>query len=92
MLANARNDRNTGIANVWPSDDKLDLTSGEATPAPFKDSSQNLFGAVREILRTWKHRARSRSELTQLTPRDLCDIGMTETHAQWEIRKPFWKA
>jgi uncharacterized protein YjiS (DUF1127 family) len=92
MLANVRNDGNTDVANVWRSDDTLDFARGEATAAPFKPSRQNLFGSVREMLRTWKERVRSRGELSQLTPRDLGDIGMSHTHAQWESRKPFWRA
>ena len=90
-IENVKPERDTCIADVWPSG-HTDFTSDEITSAPFGDSCQTLFGSVRELLRTWKQRARSRGELSELSEHDLRDIGMGEAHAQWEMRKPFWRA
>jgi uncharacterized protein YjiS (DUF1127 family) len=44
-----------------------------------------------EILREWRRRMRSRSELAALTDLDLKDIGYP-AHAEAEKTKPFWRA
>jgi uncharacterized protein YjiS (DUF1127 family) len=49
-------------------------------------------GAVlQRLLRTWADRARQRQELSQLTARDLLDVGISNADASEEMRKPFWR-
>ena len=43
-------------------------------------------------LRLWRRRARERSQLAQLSERDLHDIGMSRGTVYTELQKPFWRA
>lgn len=43
------------------------------------------------LLRKWRRRARERSELINLTDRELWDFGVTRCEAMGEWRKPFWR-
>jgi uncharacterized protein YjiS (DUF1127 family) len=42
-------------------------------------------------LRLWAQRRRQRRELSLMTELDLHDIGMTQSDATWQMRKPFWQ-
>jgi uncharacterized protein YjiS (DUF1127 family) len=46
---------------------------------------------LQRLLRTWRDRARQRRELSQLTARDLLDVGISNADAREEMRKPFWR-
>jgi uncharacterized protein YjiS (DUF1127 family) len=47
---------------------------------------------VKACLAEWRHRARSRYELTCLNNLDLHDIGLSRCDAESEAAKPFWQA
>ena len=47
---------------------------------------------VTQGLAEWRRRARSRSELMNLSDADLRDIGITRCSAAFEAAKPFWMA
>jgi uncharacterized protein YjiS (DUF1127 family) len=47
--------------------------------------------ALQRLLRTWGDRVRQRRELSQLTARDLLDVGISNADAREEMRKPFWR-
>jgi uncharacterized protein YjiS (DUF1127 family) len=53
----------------------------------------STFAQALEILRRWRHRARSRRQLGHMCDLDdrlLRDIGMTRADALAEVAKPFW--
>jgi uncharacterized protein YjiS (DUF1127 family) len=56
--------------------------------------SRRTFGwnQVKQCFAEWRRRARSRSELMNLSDRDLLDIGMSRCDASGEVCKPFWMA
>ncbi|MEQ9640172.1 MAG: DUF1127 domain-containing protein [Alphaproteobacteria bacterium] len=43
-------------------------------------------------LRLWQRRLRERDELARLSARDLQDIGLSTSQAEFEAAKPFWRA
>lgn len=47
---------------------------------------------VKQRFAEWRHRARSRAELINLSDRCLHDIGITRSTADFEASKPFWMA
>jgi uncharacterized protein YjiS (DUF1127 family) len=47
---------------------------------------------VKEGLAEWRRRARSRSELMNLSDADLRDIGLSRCSTDIEASKPFWMA
>jgi uncharacterized protein YjiS (DUF1127 family) len=51
----------------------------------------SLWGRLKLNLVEWWHRAVSRSELTSLSERELWDIGLTRSGAEFESDKPFWR-
>jgi uncharacterized protein YjiS (DUF1127 family) len=44
-----------------------------------------------QSLRLWRHRASSRHALSQLSRRQLDDIGIDRVSADIEASKPFWR-
>lgn len=44
------------------------------------------------LLETWRERARTRQELTQMDWRMLADLGLTASAAAREASKPWWRA
>jgi uncharacterized protein YjiS (DUF1127 family) len=40
----------------------------------------------------WRRRLRDRRALAAMSDRSLRDIGITRYDADWEARKPFWRA
>ena len=42
-------------------------------------------------LAAWQRRLRERDELVHLDARELKDIGLTPSEAQWLADKPFWR-
>ena len=47
---------------------------------------------VKHGIAEWRHRARSRKELMNLSDADLRDIGVSRCSARFEASKPFWMA
>jgi uncharacterized protein YjiS (DUF1127 family) len=43
-------------------------------------------------IREWRRRSRDRHALAAMSNRSLRDIGLTRYDADWEARKPFWRA
>jgi uncharacterized protein YjiS (DUF1127 family) len=50
------------------------------------------FDSLARIAAQWRSRNRERRDLARLTGRDLRDLGMTTSQAEFEINKPFWRA
>jgi uncharacterized protein YjiS (DUF1127 family) len=44
------------------------------------------------LLSLWRQRVRQRRALAMLDEHDLQDISLTRSDAEWEARKPFWRA
>ena len=61
------------------------------TAEPTAGVSQAM-AAVRQTVRTWRERARTRRALSELTHRMLDDAGIEPHEAMEEARKPFWRA
>ena len=51
-----------------------------------------LWAQISETLHTWRDRQHRRRELTQLTERDLHDVGLSWSDVVYEAEKPFWRA
>jgi uncharacterized protein YjiS (DUF1127 family) len=51
-----------------------------------------LLSEVVETLHVWHERYRTRKELSQLSARDIRDVGLSWTDVAWEANKPFWRA
>jgi uncharacterized protein YjiS (DUF1127 family) len=47
---------------------------------------------MRKTVHTWYQRHTTRTELAQLSWRELDDVGISVTQRRIEIKKPFWKA
>lgn len=54
-----------------------------------------ISGATRRgivtLMATWTRRARGRTQLKHLDAHLLRDIGISESHARAEARRPFWQ-
>lgn len=50
------------------------------------------FGAVQQIVSTWRQRARDRRELARLDGRSIHDLGLSPGDVQFEVNKPFWRS
>ncbi len=57
-----------------------------------KYHSSGRLAQVRAAVALWRRRARERSELAAMNAHDLQDIGISRAQAEFEIRKPFWRA
>ena len=53
---------------------------------------RNSRAAAVTLLRTWRHRSRSRRELGQLSEAELPDMRISRCDATAEASKPFWRA
>ena len=67
----------------------IDLAQTLATSSP---SVSLNGGSVSSLFMTWMRRAQQRRDLTQLTDRELADMGITDLQAEQEAAKPFWQA
>jgi uncharacterized protein YjiS (DUF1127 family) len=65
-----------------------DLTFGNLT----NTHAPAIFTGIAHKVAEWRHLARQRAELAQLTERDLHDIGITRVDVQFELAKHFWQA
>ncbi len=54
-------------------------------------SGPDLLDGVLRLMRTWRKRARERSELAQMGVRGLLDIGADQVTAEFEVRRHFWQ-
>jgi uncharacterized protein YjiS (DUF1127 family) len=61
-------------------------TQPPAAPARVRAALVGALGLVRE----WRRRARSRTELAALDDRTLRDIGLSRADVWAELDKPFW--
>jgi uncharacterized protein YjiS (DUF1127 family) len=52
---------------------------------------KQILTTARQTLHTWKHRARSRRALSELSPRLREDAGIGREEAMREAARPFWK-
>ena len=50
------------------------------------------FDSLNRIAAEWRRRNRERRDLAQLSSRDLSDLGISTSQAEFEINKPFWRA
>ena len=51
-----------------------------------------FFVQLSETLHTWRQRQIQRRQLTELTARDLHDLGLSWSDIAYEAEKPFWRA
>jgi uncharacterized protein YjiS (DUF1127 family) len=51
-----------------------------------------ILAQIAETLHVWRERVRSRREVTQLSDRDLRDVGISRSDIVKEAEKPFWRA
>ena len=51
-----------------------------------------IFARTLETLRIWHKRQQDRRQLTQLSARDLHDVGLSWSDIVYEAEKPFWRA
>jgi uncharacterized protein YjiS (DUF1127 family) len=58
----------------------------------FFSVTNQLMARIRKTVHTWYQRHTTRTELAQLSWRELDDVGITVTQRRVEIKKPFWKA
>lgn len=54
------------------------------------DRRARLAARIGHALAAWLRRAQSRTQLAQLSDRELRDIGLTPAEAAREYAKPFW--
>ena len=51
-----------------------------------------LLAQIGETIHVWRQRQQERRVLTQLTERDLHDVGISWSDVVYEAEKPFWRA
>ena len=51
-----------------------------------------LFAQLGEIFHVWRQRQHDRRQLSELSNRDLHDIGLSWSDVVNEAEKPFWRA
>lgn len=64
-----------------------DITLHYSSKAPLAGT----YATLNQIFATWRQRARSRKELSQLDARSLRDLGLSASDVNFEINKPFWR-
>jgi uncharacterized protein YjiS (DUF1127 family) len=52
----------------------------------------SILARTLETLRIWHERQQDRRQLTQLSARDLHDVGLSWSDIVYEAEKPFWRA
>jgi uncharacterized protein YjiS (DUF1127 family) len=52
----------------------------------------HVLARIGSELGEWRRRSRDRRALAAMSDRSLRDIGLTRYDADWEARKPFWRA
>lgn len=66
----------------------LAIAEHDAIRSPASRLANRIAAAVAE----WQDRAQARRELARLDERTLHDIGINRMDAEFEARKPFWRA
>ena len=51
-----------------------------------------LLAQIGETIHVWRQRQQERRMLTELTERDLHDVGISWSDVVYEAEKPFWRA
>jgi uncharacterized protein YjiS (DUF1127 family) len=51
-----------------------------------------FFAQISETLHVWRERQRARRQLSELSARDLHDVGLSWSDVAHEAEKPFWRA
>jgi len=51
-----------------------------------------VVGRLAGLVAFWRRRARERAELAEYSDRELRDIGLSRSDANFEVNKPFWRA
>jgi uncharacterized protein YjiS (DUF1127 family) len=51
-----------------------------------------FFAKLSETVHVWRQRQHDRSQLAQLSDRDLHDVGLSWSDIALEAKKPFWRA
>jgi uncharacterized protein YjiS (DUF1127 family) len=51
-----------------------------------------FFARIIETLHVWRQRQIQRRQLSQLSARDLHDVGLSWSDIVYEAEKPFWRA
>lgn len=59
---------------------------------PLRSHRRLRWSRVKDGFAEWRRRARSRSELMNLSDTDLRDIGVSRCSREIEASKPFWMA
>ena len=74
----------------------LDRRGDGSDPVSFAARIKTAAAIVRDNLREWRRRSRSRGELQQwastLTTQQLTEAGLTSNSVAQEVNKPFWVA
>jgi uncharacterized protein YjiS (DUF1127 family) len=60
-------------------------------PAARQHRSRAGLNAVLALIVLWHRRVRERRDLARMTVRDLKDIGLTASDAEFLASKPFWR-
>lgn len=63
----------------------------ELRPGTVRPAGAGVAHRLAVLLRQWRQRAKSRTELAGLDDRMLADIGITRADAEFLADKPFWK-
>jgi len=58
-------------------------------PGPVSSAATRY--SIKQLVRLWMQRARTRRQLATLLPHELADIGVDATSARIESSKPFWQ-
>ncbi len=59
---------------------------------PLPSVARQILARFSDTVQTWYQRSKTRARLTELTPRLLRDVGISEDQRLREINKFFWEA
>ncbi len=65
--------------------------SSQTKPTAIGAGLSNI-ARVAQIIGQWNERSKQRRQLSDLTPRELQDIGISKYEVAVETAKPFWRA
>lgn len=54
-------------------------------------TSRDTLASLKQLLRLWRQRIRTRRQLATLDDRLLADIGISHSDRMVELNKPFWR-
>lgn len=60
--------------------------------ASMTNHHEGAIARIASTLHLWRERHQARLELSHLTERDLHDVGLSWSEAEFEADKPFWRA